>query len=314
MSLLIGMDEAGYGPNLGPLVITATAWEVPGDPHDCDVWNLLDEVVSQRPSTDGQRLHIADSKQVFSPSKGVKALETSVLCLLRLAGIEEDSFSSLWQQLAVQYPDEQEQEPWFSQDTSLPVVADTDDIDRLTERLTACVERAGIGRPRIRSDVVLTDRFNRLTNDHDSKGVTLSKLSLALLRTLWEPVASDRVFIVADKHGGRNRYDGLLADILDGQMIFRLEEGRERSSYRVGDTEIRFQTKAEAHFPVAVASLVSKYLRELAMLSFNRFWRVHLPHIRPTQGYPVDAKRFKAEIADIQSTLQIPDAVLWRER
>ena len=23
------MDEAGYGPNLGPLVITATAWDVP---------------------------------------------------------------------------------------------------------------------------------------------------------------------------------------------------------------------------------------------------------------------------------------------
>jgi hypothetical protein len=31
MALLIGMDEAGYGPNLGPLVISATAWEVPGD-------------------------------------------------------------------------------------------------------------------------------------------------------------------------------------------------------------------------------------------------------------------------------------------
>src|SRR5688500_12326261 len=26
MGILIGMDEAGYGPNLGPLVVAATAW------------------------------------------------------------------------------------------------------------------------------------------------------------------------------------------------------------------------------------------------------------------------------------------------
>ena len=34
MGLLIGMDEAGYGPNLGPLVVTVTVWEVPGSPRD----------------------------------------------------------------------------------------------------------------------------------------------------------------------------------------------------------------------------------------------------------------------------------------
>lgn len=28
MGILIGMDEAGYGPNFGPLVVAATAWEV----------------------------------------------------------------------------------------------------------------------------------------------------------------------------------------------------------------------------------------------------------------------------------------------
>jgi hypothetical protein len=32
MGILIGMDEAGYGPHLGPLVIAATAWHVPDEP------------------------------------------------------------------------------------------------------------------------------------------------------------------------------------------------------------------------------------------------------------------------------------------
>jgi len=31
MGILIGMDEAGYGPNLGPLVVAATAWHVDDD-------------------------------------------------------------------------------------------------------------------------------------------------------------------------------------------------------------------------------------------------------------------------------------------
>ena len=314
MALFIGMDEAGYGPNLGPLVITTTAWDLPSDPHECDLWRLLASVVSQEACRDGQRLHIADSKVVFSTSKGLKSLETSVHCVMQLAGLDASTFLSLWRGVAVHFPELAEQEPWFDNDLTLPIVADADVISRLADRLAHCAESVGISRPRIRSDVVLTDRFNRLTEKHNSKGVTLSTLSLSLLRTLWEPTSGKPAFIVADKHGGRNRYDGLLADILDGAMIFRVEEGRERSTYRAGETEIRFQMRAEAHFPVAVASLVSKYLRELAMIAFNHYWRTHLPDLKPTHGYPVDAKRFKAEIAAKQAELSIPDQVLWRSR
>ncbi|MCA9075779.1 MAG: hypothetical protein KDA93_12145 [Planctomycetaceae bacterium] len=314
MSLFIGMDEAGYGPNLGPLVITATAWDLPANPRECDVWKLLSDVVSQDGWQEGKRLHIADSKDVYSTAKGLKSLETSVHCILQLAGVESSTFKTLWRQLAVHFPEDDVQEPWFVDDLPLPVLAAVGEVNHLADRLANCVATAGIGRPRLRSDVVLTDRFNRLNSQHNSKGVTLSTLSLSLLRTLWEPSNDDAALIVADKHGGRNRYDGLLAEILDGEMIFRVEEGRERSTYRIGETEVRFQMKAEAHFPVAVASLVSKYLREIAMLSFNRFWRTHLPDLKATQGYPVDARRFKADIAEKQAELAIPDQILWRDR
>ena len=38
MTLVIGTDEAGYGPNLGPLVVAATAWQVDAgaDPAQID--------------------------------------------------------------------------------------------------------------------------------------------------------------------------------------------------------------------------------------------------------------------------------------
>ena len=61
--------------------------------------------------------------------------------------------------------------------------------------------------------------------------------------------------------------------------------------------EIAFQAKGESHMPTALASMASKYLRELAMHGFNDFWGRHVAGLRPTAGYPVDALRFKAEIA-----------------
>ena len=50
MGLLIGMDEAGYGPNLGPLVVTVTEWEVPGSPREFDLWAAMSDIASQSPS------------------------------------------------------------------------------------------------------------------------------------------------------------------------------------------------------------------------------------------------------------------------
>ena len=34
MTLVIGIDEAGYGPNLGPLVIGGSSWQI--DELQCD--------------------------------------------------------------------------------------------------------------------------------------------------------------------------------------------------------------------------------------------------------------------------------------
>ncbi|MGH7192257.1 MAG: hypothetical protein ACREJM_01845, partial [Candidatus Saccharimonadales bacterium] len=50
MGYLIGTDEAGYAPNLGPLVISATVWWVPGDPQDVDLYKLLGKAVARAPA------------------------------------------------------------------------------------------------------------------------------------------------------------------------------------------------------------------------------------------------------------------------
>ena len=120
------------------------------------------------------------------------------------------------------------------------------------------------------------------------------------------------------KHGGRNRYAGLLAEHFPEWLIEVHGEGRQRSVYRFGPrqrrVEICFQTKAESHLPTALASMASKYLRELAMRALNAFWCARVADLRPTAGYPQDAKRFKAAVAPVQAGLGIDDAVLWRAK
>ncbi|MGE3314020.1 MAG: hypothetical protein AB7O26_02810 [Planctomycetaceae bacterium] len=315
MGIVIGMDEAGYGPNLGPLVVTATVWEVQGSPRQVDFWKSFADCVTSTPVRRDARLHVADSKQVYKSGAGLDALELGVCAALRLMSFTPASFSDLCVQLC--RDSALDVEPWFAEaDLPLPNSSATESADSETAMLRwlECSEACGIRLKAVRCDVVLTRRFNELMRECGSKGVALSRISMKLLRDVWDPAQEEPTVVFADKHGGRNRYDDLLAEVTDGAMIFRLAEGMEVSRYRVGATEIRFQARAEEHLPVALASMFSKYVRELSMMLFNDYWRRHIPDLKPTQGYPVDARRFRNDIAEVQAQIGVSDEVLWRER
>lgn len=335
MGLVIGVDEAGYGPNLGPLVITATVWDVPGDAREFDLWRALRRVVSNKPIRKSQtkasrsdsaagtavasrravRIHVGDSKKVYSPARGLGPLETSVLSLLG-GHATFATLSHLWEHLCTHVPFAECNEPWFDDDglaLSLPLVADGDAVTHMIDRLQQQLADAEVRLVRAASDIVLTERFNSLTDQLGGKGAALSQTTLELLRRVWEPDVDGPALVIADKHGGRSYYQALLADVF-GVLPLCCEEGLERSRYRMGGSELRFEARSERHLPVAVASMVSKYVREVSMEAFNRFWLRHLPELQPTKGYPGDSWRFRREIAETQAQLGIPDSVLWREK
>lgn len=387
MGLLVGMDEAGYGPNFGPLVVSAVAWEVPGDPRKINLWSEFAGVVEQTVPEDGAHIQIADSKEVYSPARGLEQLERGVLSALfvqrRCAALCADNvhrpavrrngrgsisslscdtltqppevgttngngaavpagFRDLCRRVALTLIDHPESEPWFAgEDVPLPaaqppfVVPPSGDPDGqvvcaeppdggttntgFRQLADAWLDRCLSKKIRLlamRSDIVLTQRFNEHTARHNSKGQALSEISMNVLRdVLAEAGECDGpILIHADKHGGRNRYHDFLPIVFDDTFIRSLEESTECSRYRVGQAEIRFETKSERYLPVALASMLSKYLRELSMLLFNRYWRSRLPELKPTAGYPQDARRFRDAIAPLQRSLGIPDLCLWRNR
>ena len=85
MAYKIGTDEAGYGPNLGPLVVTGTLWKTKA--CDDDLYQLLAPCVADqlpgRNNPDMQSIAIADSKVVYR-SNSIRHLEKTVLATLSL--------------------------------------------------------------------------------------------------------------------------------------------------------------------------------------------------------------------------------------
>lgn len=324
MPTLIGVDEAGYGPNLGPLIVAATRWEIDDEAlldEDALIEALAPAIQSEPTRGKTDRIAIADSKQLYSPGGGLAELERGVLAALRLGGASIDCWRDLWPAVAPHSQSDLAEAPWRADyDEPLPIDASSDDIDDAAEVLKTQLQAAGVRLLEVRAAPVFPRQFNQLVEQHGNKASALSITSLQLARTLLpvdDDAQAERVLVHCDKHGGRKRYAPLLQELYPDRLARTLKETAQESVYATGPgnrTTVRFVAKGDRFLPAALASMVAKYLRELAMRAFNAYWVIHSPGVKPTAGYPQDAKRFKRDIAAAQARLEIDDDDLWRNR
>ncbi len=321
MPYLIGTDEAGYGPNLGPLVISATLWHTPDQLREDNLYPALAHVVHRPgdPPSAGPRVPIGDSKALYKSSGSLQALECGVLTAFRALGWQPSDWREAWARAAPASVDSLAHDPWYADfELPLPRHHDSATLDQTADIFVQGLSAAGVQLLTVRSLVVSPELFNGELDRVGNKATVLSTLTLDLITAILPAGERQAVFVSCDKHGGRQRYADLLQAAFPEYLVEIHGECRSHSLYRWGPAtrrcEFRFQEKAERLLPVALASMLSKYLRELAMLAFNAFWRRHLPDLRPTAGYPEDARRFRADIAACQQQLGIADRVLWRNR
>jgi hypothetical protein len=153
-----------------------------------------------------------------------------------------------------------------------------------------------------------------------SKGAVLAHGLGDLLRSCHDPDGdAEPVHIFVDKHGGRNTYAAMIQGALPDGLVVAQEEGTARSCYRVvglrRELRLTFQPRADGEqLCVALASMVSKYLREVLMGEFNRFWQAQVPGLKATAGYPGDAARFFAQIRPVLAPLGLAEDAVWRRR
>ena len=317
MHLLIGTDEAGYGPNLGPLVVATSAWQTPTLVAPEKLYEHLAEVIAD--SGDKDRLAIADSKALYSPGSGLALIECGVLTCLALLGQKTSSTVALWNALAPHCCSERTSLAWHAaEEESLPLDANTEQIGHSLDRCTAGFAKAGVELKSLCATAVFPGTFNAEVERHENKATVLSLTTLNLIKSVLDEHAELPATITCDKHGGRDRYAHLIQHVFGDEPVRVIRESKAESVYRLNyhgrKLEFQFLARGERMLAAALASMTAKYLREVSLRPFNRFWQSHVPGLKATAGYPQDAKRFKAEIFAVQERLGIEDRVLWRNR
>ncbi|MBA2117219.1 hypothetical protein [Bremerella alba] len=320
MAYLIGIDEAGYGPNLGPLVIGGTVWNV-GDRHadlaSLELYDLLKEAVSRKPSR--KHLAIADSKVVYGKRDDLSLLEEAVLA----TGSHLPHIHPIWQgccepDLGDAVP--QDLAPWYlGWEHACPTHATVEMVAERTSQFTHACQASGVSLAHVRSVFLTEKTYNERLARIGNKSTVLSHASLGLVRRLlkdMQTASPQAVRIVCDKHGGRDYYAGLLQHFFPDTWWQILEESRSVSRYMgdIGPTQVsvEFRSKGEAFLPTALASIYAKFHREVAMRAINAYWAKQVPGIAETAGYPVDAARFAKQTEACRKEQKIPWETFWR--
>ena len=319
MPYLIGTDEAGYGPRLGPLVVSISVWHVEGPPSDVELYGRLDTAITPSKTAETDKIAIADSKVLYKSHGSLAGLERAIFPALSCLGKEPRDWRTLWEVLAGDSGALQQNLPWYQHyNEPLPVDIRPNAIQHLKEQLQSALEKTETKLLRLRSVALFPEQFNRITGQLGSKGATLSTTTLELIAHILDELPPDEALIICDKHGGRNYYLPALQPQFPDHFVEVLCESRALSAYQFGPPEhrieIRFQVGGESFLPTALASLASKYLRELAMRAFNTYWREKIPQIRPTAGYPADAERMRRDIESANSDFDLPSERWWREK
>lgn len=318
--VVVGIDEAGYGPILGPLVVSAAAFEVPRVHwHSC-LWDMLRESISNSGTSRDGRIVVQDSKKIYHRKDGLGRLERSVLAVMTAWQDLPATFADLLSMVSPDVLPQTREYAWYKDGgASLPHAADAGAI-----RIAATCLRRDLAAKSVRcvglaSEILPEGHFNRLVELTNNKASALFGLVLRLIQRTADANPNRDMLVLVDKQGGRGHYGQLLMRAFEDRQMCILSESDEESEYelkgRTTKWRVRFSQCGETrHMPIALASMLSKYMREIFMLRFNAYWREQDANLVPTAGYYEDGLRFLKDIEPHARRLGIRREQLVRER
>ncbi len=284
---LVGIDENGLGPRLGPLVVTG-------------VLASADDEAAVMKAARKPRGKLAES---LGDSKGLVGYGHSTLgeAWLRIllekknAGAPDPKTAldaiSLYgrERLRDLCPGRTSPELASLEDQCWGITGEafgaSDEEKEGAVRGLTQLEKYGIRIHEVRTAVLCTGRLNRL----QSEGRTRLLADLGAMEELlvhFRGTAGSDIDAVCGKVGGYDRY-GAHFTKLSSYLHTPLDEKRKRAAYKFhGLGTVAFVQDADAsHLLVGLASLVGKWVRDLLMNRIVRYYQAAIPDLAPASGY-----------------------------
>jgi hypothetical protein len=266
MLILAGIDEAGYGPLLGPMTVGLSVWRVDewteGEAAP-NLWTLLKSGVCRNPADKKSRLAIDDSKKLklankweagaddagadsgaahapasgpYDPHASLVHLARGVLAVLAALEHRPTCDDGVLDALGARRPGH---DCYGAAIGSCADAATTAAVGIAANLLKRACTSAGAWPVALSCRVFDESEFNGLVAEHGSKGAVTSAAFLEHARGVWERWGAEDGAgeggprVVCDRHGGRTDYAQIAAMIAPGVVVETLEHSPARSRYLV---------------------------------------------------------------------------------
>ncbi len=324
MLIYAGIDEAGYGPLLGPLCVACSHWSIEGasDPlAPPNLWKTLSRAVCRTGKDRRGRIAINDSKKLKGNGENgihpMRTIERGVLAALSLqSNVDElKTDSDLFTRVGASDPSTIA--PWYCESTALPWACDAPQIQIACAMLRRAAIDASVAGHGMICQTIDADEINEAARQgmvKTSVPWTLLIQQVTQLRARWPDAA---IRVVADRQSGRMRYLDDLLRAFPNDRLKVIQEDLRESVYQIDSAKasmvISFTVGGELdHLPIALASMTAKYVRELWMDRMNRWFAARVTNLAPTAGYVKDGRRFVGLIRPALAASGLDDSKLIR--
>lgn len=335
--LYAGIDEAGYGPLLGPLCVGCSAFEIevqgdaaPDGPPPC-LWKHLRTAVCRVGNDRRGRIAVEDSKKLKGAKDAaahpLRHLERGVTAFAAAAtdAARADFPSDAALLAALGAPVTPADGPWHGSALPLPVGNDAAALRIASAMLRTALAKSGTRVAALRVEAIGPSSLNAQAARIGNKATINFMAAMRHVDRVRAQAARAgmHAWIALDRQGGRTAYLDTLRTSFPDARLAVLEESDATARYLLAwnasralpahEATVSFELGGEErNLPIALASMAAKFVRELHMRRLNAFFAGHVPDLAPTAGYVQDGRRFLEAVGDAPERLGISRDALVR--